>query len=251
MLRSLKDITRNYELQAIDGKIGKIKDFYFNDNFWIIKYLVADSGDWLRKRLVLLLPVTLGSPDWESTELPVNLTLDKIENSPPVENHKPVSRQQEEELLKYYAWPADLSYGFGAVNTVEIQLLQARMQENQKAQKESKQKDEKDEHLRSSKEVIGYDIHATDGLIGHIEDFIIEDKSWVINYIILDTKNLLPGKKVIISPGRILKIDWAKHQVHINLNRESIKNSPSFDPSDLVNKAIEVQEYDYYGRPGK
>lgn len=250
MLRSLKDISKNYQLHAIDGEIGKINDFYFNDNFWIIKYLVADTGDWLRERLVLLSPIMLGSPDWQTTELPVNLTKDKIENSPPIENHKPVSRQMEEKLINYYAWPADFSYGFGTVNTIEMQLLQERMLHDQKKQEESQKKKEKDnKHLRSSNEVIGYNIQAKDGLIGHVEDFIIEDKSWVINYIIVDTRNLLPGRKVIISPSWITKVDWAKNKVYLNLTKDAIENSPEFDPSDPVNRALEIQEYDYFGRP--
>lgn len=250
MLRSLKDIIKNYELHALDGKIGKISDFYFHDNFWIIKYLVADTGDWLRERLVLLSPITLGSPDWESVELPVNLTKEKIENSPPVENHKPVSKQLENELMKYYAWPIDYSYGFGTVNTVEMQLLQTRIIEAQKEKEiKSKETQKENKHLRSANEVIGYDIQATDGLIGHLEDFIIEDKSWIINYIIVDTRNLFPGPKVIVTPGWITKIDWTKHNVSLNLNKESIENSPLFDPSNPVNKALEIQEYDFYGKP--
>jgi hypothetical protein len=247
MLRSLKDITKNYKLEALDGEIGKINDFYFNDIFWLIKYLVADTGDWLKEQLVLLSPITLGSPDWQSALLPVNLTKDKIENSPAIEKHKPVSRQFEDDLMKYYAWPADFTYGIGSMNAVEMQLIQARLQMDQE-KKTAKEKSE-DPHLRSAREVMGYDIQATDGPIGHIQDFIIEDRSWIIHYIIVNTKNFLAGRQVIISPNWISKVDWADYKVYITLDKESVKNSPKFDPSDPVNKALEIQEYDYYGRP--
>jgi len=248
MLRSLKDITRNYRLKALDGDIGKINDFFFNDDLWIIKYLVANTGDWLRERLVLLSPVTLGDPQWESEELPVNLSKDKIENSPPVEKHKPVSRQMEDKLMKYYAWPVDYNYGFGSVNTLEMQIMQQRMQEDSETDEESA-KNKKDEHLRSIKEVIGYDVQASDGIPGQVDDFIIDDKSWLIHYIIVDTGKFLGGRKLTISPGWINNIEWAKHKIVATVSKEVIENSPEFDPNEPVNKALEVQEYDYYGRP--
>lgn len=246
MLRSLKDITKHYNLLASDGDIGKVRDFFFNDIFWIIKYLVADTGDWLRERLVLISPVTLGKPDWESKLLPVKLTKDKIENSPPVEKHRPVSWQKESELMKYYSLPMDAAPGIGSIQSTEMILLQERIKNsNNKKKKE----EAKDGHLRSAEEVTGYDIEATDGTIGHVDDFIIEDKSWIIHYIVVNTKSWFTGQKVLVSPNWINKVDWANSKVYINMDTESIKNSPEFDPSDPVNKNFEVQLYDYLGKP--
>lgn len=247
MLRSLKDIIDNYKLLALDDVIGKVNDFYFNDMFWTIKYLVADTGSWLHERLVLISPTALGEPDWASERLPVNLTKEQIENSPTVDKDKPVSRQQEADLIKYYAWPVNFAYGVDTTHFAEMQLMAERMKQVEEERKKSGE--EGDPHLRSTQEVTGYTIHATDDSIGHVDDFIFDDETWIIRYMIVDTKNWLPGRKVLISPEWIEKVDWAKSEVAVNMTRESVKNSPEFDPSKPVNRNYEVQLYDYYGRP--
>jgi hypothetical protein len=108
---------------------------------------------------------------------------------------------------------------------------------------------EKEHHLRSTREVIGYHIQARDGEIGHVEDFIADDQTWAIQYMVVDTRNWLPGRKVLIAPAWIEKVDWLERLVHVDLLRETIQNSPEFDPSAPVNRAYEVRLYDYYGRP--
>ncbi|MBN1991100.1 MAG: PRC-barrel domain containing protein, partial [Anaerolineae bacterium] len=106
-----------------------------------------------------------------------------------------------------------------------------------------------DPHLRSFWEVLGYHIQARDGEIGHVEDFVVDDEIWVMRYLVIDTKNWWPGKKVLIAPQWIENFDWQKAHVHINLNRETIKNSPEFDPAMPINRKYEIRLYDYYGQP--
>lgn len=108
---------------------------------------------------------------------------------------------------------------------------------------------EPDNHLRSSKSVIGYDIQARDGKIGHVEDFIVDDQTWMINYMIVDTRNWLPGKKVIISPHWVEAVHWAISEVKVDLLKETVENSPEYDPSAPINQDYEDKLYDYYGRP--
>jgi hypothetical protein len=114
---------------------------------------------------------------------------------------------------------------------------------------ETVQESPADSHLRSVTEVTGYHIAATDGQIGHAEDFIVEDETWWFRYIVVDTRNWLPGKKVLVSPQWIRKIDWSEHVVEVDLTREQIEASPPYDPTAAVNRRYEEQLYDFYGRP--
>ena len=102
--------------------------------------------------------------------------------------------------------------------------------------------------LRSSQSVIGAYIQARDGDIGHVEDFIVDDETWVIQYLVVDTRNWLPGKKVLIAPAWIEEIEWPDGKVYIDLNRETIKRSPAYDPSVSLERSYEEKLYDYYDR---
>jgi sporulation protein YlmC with PRC-barrel domain len=90
--------------------------------------------------------------------------------------------------------------------------------------------------LHSMNDLKGLDILATDGEIGHIEDLILDDDSWAIRYLVIDTHNWLPGKKVLVSPRCITATDWTRGKVHINLSREGVKRSPEYDSSKLVDQ---------------
>jgi hypothetical protein len=242
MLRAMKSL-RGHRLLATDGALGKVDEFYFDDDQWIVRYLVADTGRWLPGRLVLISPQSLGRPDWVKQELPVSLTKAQIEKSPSIQADKPVHRQHERDLHGYFGWmpywydmpPADVPGGAahaaaetaGGVGT------------------ETKS----DPHLRSAREVTNYRIRATDGEIGHVEDFILDCDEWTIRYLVADTRNWLPGKRVLISPAWIGSLDWADCLVHVDLSREQVKGSPEFDPEAPINREYEMRLYDYYGRP--
>jgi hypothetical protein len=246
MLRSEKEL-RGYTIRATDGDIGKAHEFYFDDLAWIIRYLVVDTGNWLPGRRVLLWPGVLGQPDWEAQALPVELAKEQVESSPEISTDEPVSRQMETDLHAYYGWtpywrgglPAP---GLGAAAAAE---MIARPEE----EKDEKEEQESDPHLRSTREVIGYHIQARDGEIGHVEDFVIDDETWFIRYLVIDTRNWLPGRKVLVAPAWAEQVNWVERKVHVDLRRETIENSPEFDPSMPVNREYEVRLYDYYGRP--
>jgi hypothetical protein len=239
-----------YKLLAEDGEIGKVKDFFFTDIFWTIRYLVADTGKWLQERLVLISPTALGKPDWTLKSFPVNMTKEKIEQSPPVEKDKPVSKQREADLMTYYTWPL-FTYGVESTHFAEMQLMAERLKlaEDEIGEQESGEEKRDDPHLRSIEEVNRYSIRALDGSIGHVEDFIFEDLTWIIRYMIVDTRNFLPGRKVLISPEWIKNVDWSSKEVSVDMTCDSIKKSPEFDPTAPVNRSYELQLYDYYGRP--
>jgi len=239
---------RGYKIQAMDGEIGKVHQFYFDDQFWLVRYLVVDTGKWLPGRLVLISPYSLGQPDWSGKLFPVNLTKDQVENSPEIDMARPVSRQHEIAMAEYYRWPTYWT----AIGMAGAFAVPPKKEMDRNAKKSAEQ-NENDPHLRSSREVIGYGIEASDGEIGHVDDFIIEDESWIIRYMIVDTRKWLHwlpgGKKVLVAPTWIHRVDWSESKVFVDLTRDQVKNSPEFDPSAPVNREYEMLLHDYYGRP--
>ncbi len=241
MLRSAKSLS-GYKIGTSDGPLGKVDGFLFHDDSWIIRYLVVDTGNWLPGRKVLISPVSLERPVTKAKMLPVNLTQEQVKNSPDIDMDKPISRQAEIELHKHYDWtPYWIGGGFAAP------VIEPSSEEKKQAAVAAKEK--VDILLRSTQEVIGYHIHATDGDIGHVEDFILEDESWTIRYLVVDTRNWLPGRSVLISPQWIEKISWSDSKVWIDLLKDQIKDSPRYDPAAPINREYETRLYDCYGRP--
>ncbi|MGD8627062.1 MAG: PRC-barrel domain-containing protein [Anaerolineae bacterium] len=245
MLKSTKEV-QGYSIRAMDGDIGHLHEFYFDDLTWIVRYLVVDTGNWLPGRKVLLWPGVVGQPNWETRTLPVDLLKKQVESSPDINTDEPVSRQMEADLYTYYGWTpywrgGSPITGIGAAAAAET-IARMAIQDDQP-------EGEPDPHLRSTREVIGYHIQARDGTIGHLEDLIVEDESWFIRYLVVDTRNWLPGRQVLVSPTWVEQVDWVERLVHVDLGQETIKNSPEYDPTMPVNREYEVRLYDYYGRP--
>ncbi|WP_373498744.1 PRC-barrel domain-containing protein [Desulfococcus sp.] len=214
-------------IRASDGDLGKVDEFYFDDETWTIRYIVAETGSWFVGRKVLISPVAFGKPELESRTIPVNLTRSQVRDSPDIDTEKPVYRQHEAQLHEYYQWPWRGGYG-GTFGTTPLPLSDDEALAEQEA---SAPESRDDTHLRSSRQVTGYHIHAADGEIGHVEDFMVDDENWTIRFLVVDTANWLPGKKVLLSPQWIKRVEWADSSVHFNLTRESVKNSREFDPS--------------------
>lgn len=244
MLRCVSSMI-GYKAHAIDGEVGKAHDFYFDDTTWTIRHLVVNTGTWLNERLVLVPPAKLGQPLWEERRFPIDLAKDQIEHSPDVETDLPVSRQKQEELYGYYDlvpyWSDPAFMGAGLAGPIAQMHAQKPAEESDAAPG--------DPRLRSACAVSGYAIRARDGEIGHVEDFIVEEGTWIIRYMIVDTRNWLPGKKVLVVPAWIERIDWNESSVHVGLARDAIRNAPEFDPEQPVNRQYETRYYDYYGQP--
>jgi len=247
MLRSVKGIM-NYTVYAEDGEIGKCKDFLFDDELWTIRYMVADTGKWLPGRKVLISPISFGTPEWLSRRFSVKLTREQVENSPPLYEHEPVSRQYERKFFSFYGWPYYWA-GRDVWGTVPCPPPMPIHPEKIEDVYEEGDKDPEKSHLRSVKEVTGYHIQAADGEIGHVEDYIVDDETWTIRYMVVDTRNWLPGRNVLVAPDWIESIAWTESRVHVNLSTEEVKNSPEYDPAEPVNREYEIRLYDFYGRP--
>jgi len=233
-----------YKLDSLDGEIGKVKEFYFDDRHWTIRYLVADTGNWLTGRKVLISPYALNSVIKSDEHLSVDLTKKQIENSPPLDSHKPVSRQFEDDYYGYYGWP---TYWSGSSVWGDYPYIERNRNKWGEFTKGAK---EWDRHLRSTHEVAGYHLQALDGEIGHVSDFIIDDETWAIRYLIINTGNWWPGKKVLVSPHWIERVSWNESKVFVNLSRDTIKESPEYTEDSLITREYEIELHRHYDRPG-
>ena len=242
---------KGYAIEASDGRLGTVSDFLFDDATWLVRWLVVDTGKWLSGRKVLLPPSVLGHLDEEKENFSVRLTKQEIKDSPEIDADRPVSRQMESHLYDYYGWSPYWStglymagYAYMGGSMAASPISDARRRQERIA---DAQRDDDDPHLRSIVAVTGYHIHAVDGEIGHVEDFFVEDADWSIHYLLVDTKNWWPGKKVLISPRSVLAIDWTDKLVNLNVDRRAIKDSPAYDPPMIIDRAYERNFHTYYG----
>ncbi|MEO6453132.1 MAG: PRC-barrel domain-containing protein [Ginsengibacter sp.] len=235
MQRNIKSLT-GFSMRANDGEIGKVEEFYFDDQNWAIRYLVVKTGSWLFGRSVLISPMALQKPDEERREFPVNLTKDEISNSPDIDMHKPVARQHEIALYEHYSWQPYWQSGFYSGGLWGVMppapLFDERILTDD--EKEKNHRDHDDVHLRSTEHVTGYHIHTTDGETGHVTDFVIDDKTWQILYFVIDTHNWFGGKKVLIPVSDIMEVNWEVSKVMLNITSDAVKNSKMFNESELM-----------------
>jgi len=243
MLLQAKDLN-GYKLGALDGEIGKVKEFYFDDQNWTVRYLVADTGDWLPGRGVLISPYALDPASTDDKVIPVDLTKKQIENSPSLDTDKPVSRQYEMLYYPYYGWPA---YWDGP----DVWGAAAYPKRGLGGWSETTRHTAGDDpHLRSTKNVTGGTVQAQDGEIGHVEDFIVDDETWAIRYLIVETQSWWPSKKVLIATRWIERISWEESNVFVSLTRETIKQGPEYREGDLLTRDYETKLHRHYNREG-
>jgi len=243
MLSKVKTLV-GYKLNSLDGEIGKVDEFYFDDQHWTIRYLVATTGNWFTGRQALISPYAMVAVNKEERNLAIDLTKKQIKDSPFLDSDKPVSRQFEHAYYGYYGYPTYWGgpYSWGA------DPYPTRDREQWKESTQDKK--EWDPHLRSTNNVTGHHIQALDGEIGHVEDFIIDDETWAIRYLIVDTHNWWPGKKVLVSPQWIERVSWDERKVFVNLDRDTIKESPEYTNESLLTRDYEIGLHEHYKRQG-
>lgn len=246
MKRNAKSL-RNFTIGATDGEIGKVKDFYFDDHTWTIRYLVVETGNWLSGRKVLISPQALLTPNWDEELLPAKLTMDQVKNSPDIDTEKTVSRQQEMELTDHYTWPGYWAGGLWASGMGTSGMMMQAREPLEEAVQEAAHEDG-DPNLRSIQDVQDYAIQASDDSIGEVEDFIINDENWRIDYMVVDTGNWFPGKKVLIAPSWIKEINWNESEVLVNATQDQVKESPEYKPGEAISDDYDASLQEYYGR---
>ncbi len=239
MLVSIKSL-KGYKLNSIDGEIGKVKEFYFDDKHWVVRYLVADTGNWLIGNRVLISPYALVSVNKEQEQIDINLSKNQVEESPPLNSDKPVSQQFEVAYYGYYGYPI---YWSGASMWGAYPYI---IRDREEWKKSDKQDKNWDPHLRSTDEVSGYQIQANDGEMGHVVDFIIDEETWAIRYLVIDTKNWFGGNKVLISPIWADYISWNDSKVFVNLSLEEVKHAPEYSEEALLTRDYEIELHRHY-----
>ncbi len=240
MLRSLKDL-ENFSLHDKDGEIGKIENFYINAYEWKVRYVVIDLETWQEGRRALLSTVALEKPIESEKAIPVSLTRDMLKSSPEIDVQKPITRQEEINLHNYYEWPF---YWEGA-GLAAYPLAQMASDVNEKL---TAQEDQNDPHLHSFSDLVGYTLQARDGEIGKVDDFIVEDENWNVDYLVVETGGLLDNRKVLVSPSWVKDVQWVESRLLIDLARETIKNSPEYNDSIQMDDDYESKLDDYYKR---
>jgi PRC-barrel domain len=261
MLRSLKDL-QDYAINATDGHVGHVRDFYFDDDAWVIRYLIVDTGSWMSSRKVLISPMSIGHADWAHKVLPVAITKQQVRNSPDIDTDKPVSRQHEMGYLSYYGYenywggaglwgsipyPSKLMPGYSEL------VAQFRATRPKAAatplQDPGAQSPREDPHLRSCEAMIGYHIQATDGVIGHVQGLLVDEQTWAIQYLVVDTNNWWLDHWVLVAPHWIKAMSWSDTTVSLDLTREQVKNAPEYDPSPTSQRPQDLGVYKHAGRP--
>jgi len=253
MLSSINDFL-DAKVAASDGDIGQVRDAFFDDRSWAVRYLVVDTGNWLGGREVLISPYSVKQPIEGDKHIRLALTQRQVCDSPDVDTHQPVSRQHERELMRYYEypeyWDGGALWGMGAV-PYPLPLVQtAAEREANQGMRESDFR-AADTHLRSTAHVTGYDIQATDDSIGTVQDFIFDDESWAIRYLVVDTSRWWEGgHKVLVGMQWADSIDWATKKVHVRLTRAQVKASPVFEDVRSIHREYEMRLHSNYQRQG-
>jgi hypothetical protein len=189
--------------------------------------------------------------DWMHKRLPVRINRDQVKNSPDIDTQKPVSRQHETTYANYYGYPyywggSDLwgdNPHFPAMTPAGGEIGDAEL-----AKVVASHHAKDDPHLRSCEAIVGYHIHARDGDIGHVQGMLVDEDTWALRYLVVETTNWWRGHQVLISPNWIQSISWADSKVTVNLNRHAIKDSPRFDSTAELNRQHEMDLYRHYER---
>lgn len=280
MPRSLRTLIGS-TLIARDGEIGEIKDAYFDDERWTIRHLVVHTGGWLTGRSVLLSPIAVKEIlRGERRAVIVNLTREQVERAPDVDTARPVSRQMEQKLHDHYQWPyywsgseawgiapypaalgvpfpvgmprAPGAGGQGPVGRAEPGLEPPRADASplEPGGSGGQASAEGDPHLRSAWEMRGYGIASTDGRFGHVEDFVFDERTWKLLYLVIDTVNWWPSKSVLLAPEWTRSISWLERRIEVALPQEAIRGAPEYDAAMPLTRDYEERLHRHYERTG-
>ena len=259
MLHSVKDLEA-YAVDATDGPIGHVKDFFFDDQAWVVRYLVVETGSWLKSREVLISPLALRPPDRKARLLPVAVTKEQVRNSPDVDTQLPVSRQHEVQYAGYYGYP---NYWEGAkrgnVGSYEdpiapgydaIGSIQAKRAEHAASIARASGSKSDDPHLRSCRAVMRYLVHAKDGDVGEVNGMLLDDATWTIRYLVVSMGHWRSDHQALLSPRWIDHVSWDEAAVSVGLTRQAIKDAPAYDSTISLDRRMEESLFQYHGRPG-
>ncbi len=233
-----------YTIEADDGFIGSLEEFLFDDRDWTIRWLAVETGLWLPGRQVILPPSVFEQPDPARRAMPARLTKQQVKDAPPIDAAGPVLRRHEADIFAYYRvqpyWDAG-SYAPPAGVAVPGPIgVHADMEAAGSAPPPT---------LCSTRGMTGFHVQASDGGIGHIEDFLVDTGNWSIQSIVIDTRDWWPGKKVRISPKRLTDLDFDGETIGVDLTRQEIEQGPQYDPHATAGPAYRDTVPDFYWYP--
>ena len=233
-----------YKLRTLDGDIGEVQEFYFDEQCWTIRYVVAATGTWLRDRQVLISPHALTSVAGERREISVALTKRQIETGPLLTRDTQVSHGFEKSYFEFFGWPAYWSgpHQWGAHRHI-VRTRERRRPAMQRAQGWMPR-------LRSISDVNGHHIQAPDGEIGSIAGFLIDDETWEIRYVIVARRSWWSETKVLLAPEWIERVSWDKAEVHVALSRRDVRRSPAYSANTPLTREDEIRLHHHYRRTG-
>ena len=245
MLRSSRSLDQ-YTVGAVDGDLGKVVDVLFDDERWAVRYLVVETGGVFLQRRVLISPNSFRTVDWLHSRFNVALTREKVRRSPSVDTDQPISRQREAEHHRYYGYPTYWAFS----GPIALGMYPGILPLGEVASPPlAKQTPAGDVHLRSAGEVHGYRVRGSDDDLGHLGDLLVDDQTWKVAYLVIDTSNWWLGKQVLVAPEWATRISWDERRVFIAMTRQAILGSPEWTPGAPVNREYETRLYDHYGRP--
>ncbi|MEO8546250.1 MAG: PRC-barrel domain-containing protein, partial [Burkholderiaceae bacterium] len=260
MLRNVDDLY-GFSLAASDGPIGEVRDCYFDDETWTIRFFLVETGSWLGSRRVLISPIAIHGLNWDAKSLATSLTREQVKGSPDVDTQKPVARQHEVEQFGYYGypfywgegqlWSGGPRPGMGVAGYASARQPTEGDAEANFVDANLKMHRERgdDPHLRSCREIERYHIHATDGDIGHVESVLLDDEAWAIRYLVVNTSDWWLGHQMLVAPPWITDIGWLDATVSVDLTRQAVKDAPIYDANALPNPEQERDLANHYGRP--
>lgn len=256
---------KGFELQAKDGSLGTVSDFLFDDSTWKVRWMVVDTGRWLTGRKVLIHPSAVVSAECEERKLTVALSKAQVKESPDILQDRPVSQRMQNDLCNYYGWDplwgrgvfgagmyGGAMFGGGGIGAIASPLsapVYFGGNALREAERDEVELDDGDPHLRSFAEVTGYHVHATDGNIGHVEDFLVESESWGVRYLVVDTSNWWVGQHVLISPYAVKEVDWSDHHIELDIARDKVRSSPSWNPANTITGEFKRRLHRHYDWP--
>jgi hypothetical protein len=220
-----------YDLLGTDGQIGNLHEFYFSDEDWDILYLVAGRGRLLPGRKVLISPLVVHRPHKSSRIVELDISQEQIRAGSAATNQHALCHHMQIQLSRYYGW-ADYA---GRVVMAEAEL------------------NEKSGSVRPllraiGEEVLGSSVQAVDGKIGHVEDCIVDDETWIIRYLVVRSTDPSRDANILLSPQWIDTPDWQVPRFHVGFTLEAIRNSPEYDPCTPLTRDCEEKLYSFFGR---
>lgn len=252
MLRKMSSL-KGFKVQGLGDELGKLTDFYFDQHHFILRYLVIDTGNWLNSNKMLVSTTALEDIDYQSREILINLSAEELEDGPELNCNKPISKLMEEKLTNHFNWPVYWlnPYPSGGPTVQSGTQMREKLLNFRKLTDQEKQNQEKEieSNLRSFNEIKGYHIQAEDKEFGHLKDLFFDEENWIIRYLLIDTRNILPGKDVLIAPEWLQNISWNNQKLYLNKPKTEIKNAPEYieGKSDhLVNPSYEEKLYNHY-----